>query len=60
MLISTGTVYRVVVAGEDLGVRLTWTGCARPSDDGEEFLMKTDGGNDVVVTSDMLSDLVAE
>ena len=60
MLIKTGVTYRVVVGGEDMGVRLVWTGCARIGEDGEEFLMKTDDGNDVVVTSFMLSDLVEE
>jgi len=60
VFIKTGVTYRVVVAGEDMGVRLTWTGCARIGKDGEEFLMKTDRGNDVIVTSFMLIDLVEE
>ena len=52
--------YRAVVDGEDMGVRFSWTGCARMGEDGMEFLMKTDGGDDVIVTSFMLSDLVEE
>ena len=60
MFIKTGVMYRAVVDGEDMGVRFSWTGCARMGEDGMEFLMKTDGGDDVIVTSFMLSDLVEE